>query len=132
MPGWLKSRRVRIAGIVLAVLIVLAAGAWFLFGRSTIAGCFSLDACIAQSQAMRSQGNLPGVVNALSAAIDHVPGDQHRPNAGLWCDKGDAERDLGRKSDAVNSYNQCIAWTEGDPGLQMLRDRANGALAGVK
>jgi serine/threonine protein kinase len=132
LPGWLKSRRARMAGIVLAVVLVIGISAWFLFGQAMFFGCNSVEACLAQAQASRMQGNLPGFVDKMNAAIQFVPIFQHRPNAGLWCDKGDAERDLGRRGDAANSYNQCVAWTEGDPGQQALRDRANGALAGVK
>jgi tRNA A-37 threonylcarbamoyl transferase component Bud32 len=131
-PGWLNSRRARMAGIALAVALVIGIGAWFLFGQAVFFGCNSVEACLAQAQAARMQGNLPGFVDKMNAAIQFVPVFQHRPNAGLWCDKGDAERDLGRRGDAANSYNQCNAWTEGDPSLQGLRDRANGSLAGLK
>ncbi len=129
--GW-KSRKAVFAGLGLLAIIVVGLAAWLLARQFGGAACNTLDECISQANTMRAEGNLPGLVDKLNAAISHVAGDQHRPNAGIWCDKGDAERDLGRRGDAANSYNQCIAWTEGDPALQGLRDRANGALAGVK
>jgi serine/threonine protein kinase len=130
-PNAWKSRRVLWIAVGLAAVAAVAAGAWLLFGRSAAGRCDTLEACIAQVNTFRMQGNLPGVVDALNAAIDHVPGDQHRPNASLWCDKGDAERELGRVPDARASYTTCRDWTEGDPGLQPVRQRADEALAGL-
>jgi serine/threonine protein kinase len=130
--GLLKTRRGQIAVVGLAAVIVLAVGGWFLFGRSSALFCSSVEECIAQAQELRMQGDLPGFVDRMNAAIDHVPGDQHPPNAGLWCEKGEAERELGRGDAAIGSFTNCIEWTEGDPGLQELRNRAEEALRGLR
>jgi serine/threonine protein kinase len=131
-PNPLKSRRALFVAIGLVAAAVLAIVAWLLAGRSAGMICKTLDECIAVVNTMRMEGDLPGLVNALNAAIDHVAGDQHRPNAALWCDKGDAERELGRTADARASYTNCRDWTEGDPGLQPVRQRADDALSGLK
>jgi serine/threonine protein kinase len=128
----LKNRRVQVAAAGFAAVILLAVGGWLLFGRSGGSVCNSIEECIVQAQELRMQGDLPGYVDKMNAAIDHVPGDQHPPNAGLWCDKGEIERELGRVDGARESYTQCIEWTEGVPDLQGLRQRAEEALQGLR
>jgi hypothetical protein len=69
-----------------------------------------------------------GLINLMRAAAVEVPGDQHPPNAGIWCDIGDAERMLGRVDDARGSFTQCIERTEGNPDMPGLCDAAENAL----
>jgi hypothetical protein len=128
----LKNRRVQVAAAGLAAVILLTVGGWLLFGRSGGLVCNSIEECIVQAQELRTQGDLPGYVDKMNAAIDHVPGDQHPPNAGLWCDKGEIEWELGRVDGARESFTQCIDWTEGVPDLQGLRQRAEEALQGLR
>jgi tRNA A-37 threonylcarbamoyl transferase component Bud32 len=127
----LKVRRVQVALAGVAAVVVLALGGWLLFGGSSSILCGSTEECLTQAQDLRMQGDLPGFVDKINAAIDHVPGDQHPPNAGLWCDKGDAERELGRVEDARGSYMQCMEWTEGIPDFQDLRNRAEDSMRGL-
>ena len=67
----------------------------------------------------------------MQAAADRVPAGEHPPNAGIWCDIGAAERELGRVDEARESYTKCIEWTEGNPDMQGLRDAAEEALRGL-
>jgi serine/threonine protein kinase len=130
--GLLKTRRGQLAVIGgLAAVIVLAVGGWFLFGRSSALFCSSVEECIAQAQELRMQGDLAGYVDRVNAALDHVSGDPHPAHAWIWCEKGEAERELGRGDAAIGSFTNCIEWTEGDPGLQDLRTRAEEALRGL-
>jgi serine/threonine protein kinase len=129
--GLLQTRRGQIAVIGLAAVIVLAVGGWLLSGGFASMTCGSVEACITQAQDVRSSGDLVGFVNLMGAAADRVPGDQHPPNAGIWCDIGDAERELGRVDEARESYTHCIEWTEGNPDWQDLRNRAEEALRGL-
>jgi serine/threonine protein kinase len=131
LRGFLGTRRGRITVVVLAVAAVLAVGWWLLSGGFAALTCGSVESCIDQANATRDQGDLAGYVDLMRAAAGKVPGDQHPPNAGIWCDIGDAERELGRMDDARGSFTQCIEWTEGDPGIQGLRDAAEDALRGL-
>ena len=107
---------------------MLAVGWWLLSGGFAALTCGSVENCIDQANALRETGDLAGYVNLMRAAAGRVPGDQHPPNAGIWCDIGEAERDLGWANDARGSFSKCIEWTEGDPGMQGLRDAAENAL----
>lgn len=131
LRGFLDTRRGRIAAAVVAVAAVLAAGWWILSGGTAALFCGSMEGCIDQANATRDQGDLAGYVDLMRAAAGKVPGDQHPPNAGIWCDIGGAERELGRVDDARGSYTQCIEWTEGIPDMQGLRDAAEDALRGL-
>ncbi|MBN2085402.1 MAG: protein kinase [Anaerolineales bacterium] len=129
--GFFKTRGGRIAVVTVAVVMVLAVVGWLFSGRSAALFCGSVEQCIAQAQDLRTQGDLEGFVNLMRAAADRVPGEQHPPHAGIWCDIGDAERELGRPDAARESYNQCLEWTENLPEFQDLRLRAEEALRGL-
>jgi hypothetical protein len=131
LRGFLGTRRGRITAVVLAVMAVLAVGWWLLSGGFAALTCGSVESCVDQANATRDRGDLAGYVDLMRAAAGKVPGDQHPPNAGIWCDIGDAERELGRVDDARGSFTQCIEWTEGDPDMQGLRDAAEDALRGL-
>ncbi len=105
---------------LLALILSLLSGA----GGS----CTTIEACLAQAGELSRQGDLEGAVASFDAAISLVPGDQHPNFAGVWCDRADIERDLGRRDDAIHSYTQCSEWTQSDPTLQPLRDRAEFGL----
>jgi serine/threonine protein kinase len=128
---FLGTRNGRIAAVALAALAVLAVGWWILSGGVTALTCGSVEGCIDQANATRNQGDLAGYVNLMQAAADRVPAGEHPPNAGIWCDIGAAERELGRVDEARESYTKCIEWTEGNPDMQGLRDAAEEALRGL-
>jgi hypothetical protein len=128
---FLDTRRGRITAVVLAVAAVLAVGWWLLSGGFSALTCGSVESCIDQANRTRDRGDLAGYVDLMRAAAGKVPGDQHPPNAGIWCDIGDAEREMGRVDDARRSFTQCIEWTEGVPEMQGLRDAAEDALRGL-
>ena len=94
--------------------------------------CSSVEDCFLRANPLRDQGDLEGYLEYIGAAIDQVPADQHPRYAGLWCDRGDVERQLGQLDEAIRSYTSCIDWTQGDPDLQPLRDRAGMALDGLR
>ncbi|MBN1438569.1 MAG: serine/threonine protein kinase [Anaerolineales bacterium] len=131
MRGILNTRRGRIAAAVVAAAIVLAAGWWILSGGISSLTCVSVESCIAQAQELRERGDLAGFITLMEAAAGRVPGDEHPPNAGIWCDIGDAERELSRMDAARESYTRCIEWTEGIPEFQDVRTRGEEALQGL-
>ena len=81
-----------------------------------------------QAEKFRAQGDLEGYLGAVTVALDRVPEREHPPFATLWCDRADALRELGRPDEAIENYHLCIEWTQGDPDLEGLRERADQSL----
>jgi serine/threonine protein kinase len=129
-PIWerLKSRPVLfiVIGVVLVGILILV-----ISSLSGGASCSTLEDCLARANPLRDQGDLAGYLKYIDAALARVPADQHPPHAGLWCDRGDAEKQLGQISQAMISFKYCMDWTQDDPALQPIRDRATTGLAGL-
>lgn len=89
-----------------------------------VTSCNSIDTCVTKANELRGKGDLNGFINYMDMAVSMVPGDQHPPYAGLWCDLGDAKLSLGLNDMARESYQNCIEWTNNDPDLQYIRSRA--------
>lgn len=125
----LKSRPVLfiLIGVVLIGILILVATS-----LSGGASCTTVEDCIARANPLRDQGDLAGYLKYFDAALARVPADQHPPYAGLWCDRGDVEKQLGQINQAISSFTNCRDWTQGDPALQQIRDRATNALAGLR
>ncbi len=94
--------------------------------------CQNVDQCIAQAGGMRQDGNLEGALDSYIVAISLIPAHDHPSLAGIWCDRADIEKELGRREDAIQSYTTCSDWTQGDPAFQPMRDRAAYGLAELK
>jgi hypothetical protein len=127
-PGWmnrLKSRPVLfiVIGVVLVGVLILV-----ISSLSGGVSCSTVEDCVAQANPLRDQGDLTGYLAYIAAAIDRVPADRHPAYAGLWCDRGDVERQLRQVDEAIRSFTSCMDWTQGDPALQPMRDRAAMAL----
>ncbi len=107
-----------VGGLALIILLLV-------FGLPKLLGggadCGSLPDCQGLADEHMRTGDFEGAIGALDAAIGFVPGEEHPENAHLWCLKGDAFRALGQIGDAINSFEECIGWTEGDPGLEDTR-----------
>ena len=52
-------------------------------------------------------------------------GEPHPPHAELWCRRAEVVLAVDRIDDAIRSLENCIEWTEGDPGLEDLRIMAD-------
>lgn len=113
-------------GVVLIGILILV-----VTRLSSGASCSTVEDCVARANPMRDQGNLAGYLKYIDAALSRIPADQHPQFAGLWCDRGDVEKQLGQVSQAIGNYTNCLNWTQGDPVLQPIRDRATIALAGL-
>lgn len=124
-----SQRWIRFLPVIFIVLALAAAAFFFVFkGPSGESPCTTFDACMTQAEKFRAQGDLEGYLGAVTVALDRAPEREHPPLAILWCDRADALRELGRSNEAIESYHLCIEWTEGDPGLEGLRERANQSL----
>jgi serine/threonine protein kinase len=115
------------AGGVLLLAILAFVGVSLLGGRS----CSSITDCVAQANAAGARDETQASADYLLEAINAVPANLRPQNANLWCDRGDALAKLRQLDAATGSYRNCIDWTQNDPALQPLRDRANAALAGL-
>jgi serine/threonine protein kinase len=137
VPGASPSvprRWTRILPIVFIMLALAAAVVlFFVFkGPAGEPGCSTFETCMAQADKFRAQGDLEGYLGAVTAALDQVPEHEHPPFATLWCDRADALKELGRPDEAIESYHLCVDWTEGDPGLEGLRERADQSLNSLR
>ena len=118
-----------IAGIVIVSALLLILGLSGVLRRSD---CSTFDDCITRANQMRETRDLPGYMKYVDQALPKVPPERHPEFAGLWCDRGDAARELGWKEDAMMSYNNCIAWTRDIPELQPVRERANQGINSLR
>jgi serine/threonine protein kinase len=122
----LRNRLILFGILSLALIAALI----FVFTRTPArTPCTSLPECVDQAAQARAQGDLPGFIDRMHAALDHVPADQEPPHANLWCDLGDVEKEAGQIDQARLSYQQCMAWTQNIAEFQPVRDRANAGLA---
>jgi serine/threonine protein kinase len=114
--------------LVIAGVIVVAISILILSRIFNGVSCPTIQDCQAQADQLRRQGDLEGYIQYIDKALDLVYSIDYPAFAILWCDRGDAERQLGQISQASGSYTNCIEWTQGNPELQPLRDRANDSI----
>ena len=127
-----RPRR-KILPLILAGLgvILLAAFAIFVLpgllddGRAIEPGeepiCNEIPDCHALAEEFMGEGDFGGVVAATDAAIELVPDNEHPEHAHLWCLKGEAFAAMDQLDPAIESFQTCMDWTEGDPGLEDIR-----------
>ena len=85
--------------------------------------CNSPEACHALAEERMGAGEIEGAIAAIEHGIGLVPENEHPPYAQFWCLKGEAHLALEQFEMAIWSFEDCMAWTEGepDPGLEDLR-----------
>ncbi len=117
-----KANRAKLFLGIVAALVVFGLLIW---GGMQLTGadCDSLEACHQMAEAHMSSGNFEGAITAIEAAINYVPENEHPPHAQFWCLKGEAHLALEQFDMAIWSFEDCQAWTEGDPdpGMEELR-----------
>jgi len=101
-------------------------------GAGAEIACGTPDECSALAEGLIGEGRFEEAVAALDQGIAKVPEDQHPPNARLWCLRGDAHAGRQSTEEAVSSYRTCIGWTEGDPGLEALRQETEGKIQALQ
>ena len=120
LPG--GNTRGRNLVIVAAIVIISGLIAWFAFGNSLdVQNCTSVEECHQQAVELLEQGDPDGALRFFDMALDRVPAEEHRGYAPLWCEIGEINRGLENYPLAIGDFEQCIEWTEGDPGLEDLR-----------
>lgn len=111
-------------GILGAVLLALLLiwGIPRLSGESAILSeCISIDECRGLANDQIGLDNPAAAVEALDVALRYAEGEEHPPHAELWCMRGDLLASLERYDEAIGSFENCMAWTQDDPGLEELR-----------
>jgi serine/threonine protein kinase len=123
-----KRRRLWIIlGAVLLVMIGLTAAALVLDMNISFnyppeaAGCENPDSCREQANQFMQDGDFPAAIESINQAIFFAETEAHPPHAELWCLRGEAHAAFEDFNEAIISYENCIAWTEDDPGLEDLR-----------
>ena len=117
-----KINPLRIAlgvGGVVIIILLLVFGLPKLMGGG--ADCDSIPACQGLADERMGSEDFEGAIAALDTAINFASGEEHPANAHLWCLKGEAFLALDQIGDARNSFDECIAWTEGDPNVEDVR-----------
>jgi len=116
-------------GIILGVVGILAVAAFLIWGLPLLSGdssnCGEVAACHQLAEELMESGDLEGAIWALDIGLGNVPANEHPQNANLWCFRGEVLTSLERFDEAIWSFEDCMAWTEDDPGLEDLRIFAN-------
>lgn len=114
-----RTRVLIIGGLaIVAILVILALSGVFQSGSS---GCPSLEDCTAMAEEALGSGDPEAAIGYFDRALDMASGEPHPPHAELWCVRADAALALDQVDEAILSFENCIEWTEGDPGLEGLR-----------
>lgn len=118
------TRQIKPLTIALSAAGVVLLALFLIFGLPKLLGgadCTSLPDCQNLADERMGAGDFNAAVDALDAAVDYVPRSEHPENAHLWCLRGEALEALGQIGDALHSFEECLAWTEDDPGLEDTR-----------
>lgn len=120
-----KQKKLKRVFIILGIVgIALIAGllAWALPKLSVVERtCVSVEECYGLAEGRMEQGDREGALFAIEDAINLAPEDEHIPYAHLWCFRGEILASLERRDEARGSFEDCIRWSEDDPGMEGLR-----------
>ncbi len=112
--------------LILAGVGVVIVAALLMFGLPFPLGgwepiCVDVPDCHAAAEEFMGMGDFEGVIYAADTATELVPLNEHPENAHFWCIRGEAFAAMDQIDAAIESFQMCIDWTEGDPGLEDLR-----------
>jgi len=83
--------------------------------------CTTPEECHGLAEELLSTGDLPGALNAINTAIHLVPEGAYPAYHYVVCFEGELYREDQDWEEAIRSFETCIEWTEGDPGLEEVR-----------
>ncbi|MGB2910457.1 MAG: protein kinase [Anaerolineales bacterium] len=86
-------------------------------------GCQTIDECQVQKNRYMEAEEWEAAIEKIDETLELIP-DEHPPFAYLWCERGVAKAELEYIDEAISNFEHCIEWTEGDPGLEQLRQGA--------
>ncbi len=105
----------------IAALVVVALAIWGFTALGGRADCDTPEACHILAEGRLGSGDPNGAIAALDTAFGLVPANEHPIHANLWCLRGDILIGEQRHEEAIENFQQCFDWTEGDPGFEDLR-----------
>jgi serine/threonine protein kinase len=128
-PVWSNKGRRRwvfiVAGLLLATIAAVAAVVAFNLIGSPFSqagsSCDSPDSCRLEAEQYWQNNDFETAIDFINQAIFFAETQEHPPSADLWCWRGEAHEALGVIDEAIVSYENCINWTEDDPGLEDVR-----------
>ena len=80
--------------------------------------CATAEECFSEAEMLRENGDIPGAIDRIYQALPLVPEEAHPQFHFLWCTLGELHMQLENWDEARGSFEECIVWTEGDPGLE--------------
>jgi serine/threonine protein kinase len=119
--------------IILGVVGLITMIALLIWGIPQLSGsranCDNVDNCHQLTEELMGNGDFGGALTAVDTAIGLVPDNEHPSYANLWCLRGEILMAEDRIDEAIWSFEDCMAWTEGDPGLEDMRIFASDQIA---
>jgi len=94
--------------------------------------CVSPEECYAQAEELRGNGDIQGALNAINQAIHLVPKGEYPQYHFILCTEGELYVQDEDWDEATRSFEACMAWTEGDPGLEDARVYAQEQIDMIK
>ncbi len=119
-------RRLLVLGLA-ALALVAALAVMSLRGGGT-APCGSTAECDERANQALARQDPAAAAPLVERALRFVPPSEHTKYAPLWCKLGDIRRSMDQREPAAAAFEQCIEWTQGDPGHGDLRALAEQAL----
>ncbi len=83
--------------------------------------CGSAEECYGLAEELRGNGDIQGALNAINTAIHLVPEGEYPQFHYIVCLEGELYMQDQDWDEAIRSFETCIEWTEGDPGLEEVR-----------
>jgi len=93
--------------------------------------CIALSDCLVQAAAAMQTQRYADAVGFFTRAQYLVPPEEHLAYAYLWCDMAQANLALEQQDLAVENFQRCIGWTQGQPGGADLRTQAQEQIQAV-
>ena len=83
--------------------------------------CANPDECFELSEMLRGEGDFGGALALLETGIPMVPEEDMAHYHFLMCAIGEVHLELQNWDGALAAFEECMAWTQDDPGLEGVR-----------
>jgi serine/threonine protein kinase len=84
-------------------------------------GCGSPEECHGMAEELRNNGDIHGALEAINTAMSLVPEGEYQAFHFIVCLKGELHLQVEEWDEAIGGFEECIAWTEGNPDLEEIR-----------
>jgi serine/threonine protein kinase/tetratricopeptide (TPR) repeat protein len=113
---------------VVAVIAVLSLSGEFQSGGES-PECADIEACLTQASGLMEVGDFQAAIDLFDQVAEMIPEDARSEYADVMCARGEALLSLDRREEAVGSFEECLAWTEGAPEAEETHIYAERTLA---